>query len=56
VARALEQGGKVYPPFAPVLSPAQWQEHYGPATWRRFAAAKKRFDPNNVLNRGPGIF
>jgi FAD/FMN-containing dehydrogenase len=55
-ARALEQGGKVYPPFAPVLSQAQWQEHYGAATWQRFAAAKKRFDPNNVLNPGPGIF
>jgi FAD/FMN-containing dehydrogenase len=56
VARALEQGGKVYPPFAPVLSSAQWQEHYGPATWQRFASAKKQFDPNNVLNPGAGIF
>jgi cytokinin dehydrogenase len=56
VTRALERGGKVYPPFAPVLSPAQWQEHYGPATWRRLAVAKKQFDPNNVLNPGAGIF
>jgi FAD/FMN-containing dehydrogenase len=56
VARVLEQGGKVYPPFAPVLSPAQWREHYGPAIWQRFAAAKKRFDPNSVLNPGAGIF
>ena len=56
VARALEQGGKVYPPFAPVLSSAQWQEHYGLATWQRSAAAKKRFDPNNVLNPSAGIF
>ncbi len=49
-------GGKIYPPFAPVLSPYEWQEHYGPETWRRFAAAKKRFDPNNVLTPGAGIF
>jgi len=56
VAGALERGGKVYPPFAPILSPAQWHEHYGAETWKRFAAAKKRFDPNNVLAPGAGIF
>jgi FAD/FMN-containing dehydrogenase len=55
-ARALELGGKVYPPFAPVLSPPQWQEQYGAATWQRLATAKKQFDPNGVLNPGPGIF
>jgi len=54
--RLLEAGGKVYPPFAPILSPAQWQEHYGEGTWRRFAAAKRRFDPSSVLTPGPGIF
>jgi cytokinin dehydrogenase len=56
VTRLLATGGKVYPPYAPVLSPSQWQQHYGPATWQRFAAAKKRFDPNNVLTPGAGIF
>jgi cytokinin dehydrogenase len=56
VARVLEGGGKVYPPFAPILSQAQWQEHYGTETWRRFMAAKQRFDPNNVLTPGAGIF
>jgi FAD/FMN-containing dehydrogenase len=56
VAWVLERGGKVYPPFAPILSPAQWHEHYGAETWKRFAAAKKRFDPNNVLTPGAGIF
>jgi FAD/FMN-containing dehydrogenase len=56
VAHALKEGGKVYPPFAPILSPAEWQEHYGPATWQRFATGKQRFDPNNVLNPGVGIF
>jgi cytokinin dehydrogenase len=52
----LAAGGKVYPPFAPILSHEQWQEHYGMEAWARFAAAKKRFDPNNVLTPGAGIF
>jgi FAD/FMN-containing dehydrogenase len=56
VAAAMKCGGKVYPPFAPVLTAAQWREHYGAATWARFAAAKQRFDPNGVLNPGAGIF
>lgn len=25
-------------------------------TWQRFAAAKRRFDPNNVLTPGAGVF
>jgi hypothetical protein len=49
-------GGRVYPPHAPVPSPAQWREHYGPETWARFAAAKRRFDPAGLLTPGPGIF
>jgi FAD/FMN-containing dehydrogenase len=56
VTRLLAAGGKVYPPYAPVLSQEQWQQHYGPATWQRFAVAKKRFDPSNVLTPGAGIF
>jgi hypothetical protein len=32
-------GGKIYPPFSPILSHDEWQEHYGPETWQRFAAA-----------------
>jgi cytokinin dehydrogenase len=56
VATAMECGGKVYPPFAPILTAAQWREHFGAATWARFAAAKQRFDPNGVLNPGAGIF
>jgi cytokinin dehydrogenase len=53
---ALAAGGKVYPPFAPILSSDQWQTHYGSETWTRLAAAKKRFDPNNVLTPGAGLF
>ena len=56
VVRARASGGKIYPPYAPVPTRAEWQEHYGPDTWVRFAAAKKRFDPNNVLTPGAGIF
>jgi cytokinin dehydrogenase len=56
VARAMQHGGKVYPPFAPILSATQWRDHYEPTAWTRFAAAKRRFDPNNVLNPGAGIF
>jgi cytokinin dehydrogenase len=49
-------GGKIYPPFAPILSKEQWQEHYGRETWQRLAAAQQRFDPNNILTPGAGIF
>ena len=49
-------GGKIYPPYCPILSREQWQVHYGQETWQRFAAAKRRFDPNNVLTPGAGIF
>jgi cytokinin dehydrogenase len=49
-------GGKIYPPYCPILSKQQWQVHYGPETWQRFAAAKKQYDPNNVLTPGAGIF
>ena len=54
--QCLEVGGKVYPPFAPALTKNEWQTHYGTETWRRLEAAKKRFDPNNVLTPGPGLF
>ncbi len=49
-------GGKIYPPYSPILSRNEWREHYGAETWRRFAAAKKQFDSNNVLMPGAGIF
>jgi cytokinin dehydrogenase len=49
-------GGKIYPPYCPILSTEQWQVHYGLETWSRFATAKKQFDPNHVLTPGAGIF
>ena len=54
--RVLAAGGKIYPPYCPILSKQQWLEHYGPEVLQRFTAAKKKFDPNNVLTPGPGIF
>ena len=56
VQRCMAVGGKIYPPFAPILSPEQWRQHYGAATWRRFSSAKRRFDPNSILTPGAGVF
>jgi len=56
VPRVQAAGGKIYPPYCPILSQAQWQAHYGAEIWQRFAAAKRRFDPSNVLTPGAGIF
>jgi cytokinin dehydrogenase len=55
VPRIRDAGGKIYPPFAPVLSHDDWRSHFGD-TWPRLAAAKQQFDPKNVLTPGPGIF
>ncbi len=38
------------------FTPADWANHYGPATWARLTAAKRAFDPANVLTPGPGMF
>ncbi|HWZ45951.1 MAG TPA: FAD-binding protein [Candidatus Saccharimonadales bacterium] len=49
-------GGKDYRQYGIVRSQAEWAEHFGPNVWRRFSAAKKKFDPNQVLTPGPKIF
>ena len=49
-------GGKRYAPYTGVMSPADWQEHFGPAIWQRLSQAKKRYDPSNVLTPGPNMF
>jgi len=49
-------GGKRYAPYSMVISSAEWQAHYGPEVWRRFVAAKAKYDPNRVLSPHPGIF
>jgi FAD/FMN-containing dehydrogenase len=54
-ARARNLGCKLYLIGATPLTAADWEEHFSPF-WERFAAAKRRFDPNGILTPGPGIF
>ena len=50
-------GGKRYGGFGAVpFSQADWKDHFGPDVWGRLSEAKRRFDPNQVLTPGPGIF
>ena len=55
--RMSSAGGKGYIAHSALpLSPADWEDHFGPDTWKRLTEAKKEFDPNRVLSPGPGIF
>ena len=54
--RALRLGAKRYAPYGEIVSPGEWASHYGDATYARFQAAKKRFDPRAVLSPGTGTF
>ncbi|HYL55481.1 MAG TPA: hypothetical protein VEU73_07880 [Gemmatimonadales bacterium] len=49
-------GGKRYSPYSGVMSTRGWAAHFGPDVWRRLSAAKKQYDPNNVLSPGPAMF
>lgn len=53
--RARELGGKHLPVSAMPLTKEDWREHFGSA-WEQFSRAKHRFDPDNILSPGPGIF
>jgi cytokinin dehydrogenase len=53
--RARDVGGTRLTTSAIPWSQADWIQQYGPA-WKTFSDAKKRFDTNNVLTPGPGIF
>ncbi len=55
LAKMTAVGGKRYAPYSMVISPAEWQVHYGPEVWRRFVAAKAKYDPNRVLSPHPAI-
>lgn len=53
--RARDMGGTRMLQSALSFSQADWIQHYGPV-WGRFQNAKQRFDPNNVLTPGQGMF
>jgi cytokinin dehydrogenase len=53
--RARDLGGTRLTTSAIPMSRSDWAQYFGPA-WRGFSDAKRRFDPNNVLTPGPGIF
>ncbi|HEY6281514.1 MAG TPA: FAD-binding protein [Burkholderiales bacterium] len=53
--RARAMGGTRLTTSAIPFSQADWIQHYGPV-WESVQAAKKRFDPNNVLAPGYGMF
>ena len=48
-------GGTRYPVDAIKFSHSDWQQHFGSA-WSRLVNAKRRYDPDNVLTPGQGIF
>ncbi|MUH00526.1 FAD-binding protein [Scytonema sp. UIC 10036] len=48
-------GGTRYPVGAIQFSYFDWQQHFGSA-WSGFINAKRRYDPDNLLTPGQGIF
>lgn len=52
-ARAL--GGTCYPIGMLDFDQNDWVHHYGDA-WPEFSRRKRRYDPDNILTPGPGIF
>jgi FAD/FMN-containing dehydrogenase len=52
---AVRAGGTLYPLGSVPLSPADWVVQYGPV-FSFLAEAKQRFDPDDVLTPGEGIF
>ena len=55
VARNWALGGTHYPIGTAQLSRQDWRRHYG-TQWGRLVAAKRRYDPDNILASGPDIF
>jgi FAD/FMN-containing dehydrogenase len=53
--RARDMGGYRLTSSAVPFTQADWMRHYGPV-WQFVRAAKTRFDPNNVLTPGHGMF
>jgi cytokinin dehydrogenase len=44
-------GGKRYLSGHVDFTPEEWQAHFG-ERWAPFVAAKRRYDPDGILNRG----
>jgi cytokinin dehydrogenase len=53
--RARELGGTRYPIGAVEFSSDDWERQYGPL-WGEFVKRKQRYDPDNILSPGSGIF
>lgn len=53
--RARAIGGFQYPIGTIPTSHGDWRTHYGPV-WPALVAARQRYDPNNILTPGQGIF
>ncbi len=46
-------GGKRYlSGWVPYKTPEDWENHFGPETWERMKTAKKKYDPDQLLNPG----
>lgn len=46
-------GGKRYlSGWVPYKSPEDWETHFGSETWERMKTAKKKYDPDQLLNPG----
>jgi cytokinin dehydrogenase len=52
---AREAGATRYPIGALEFSKQDWKQHYGPM-WNTFRKWKQKFDPDNILSPGSGIF
>jgi hypothetical protein len=48
-------GGYRYPVDAIPFPQNDWQQHFGPV-WGKLVSAKRRYDPDNLLTPGQGIF
>jgi FAD/FMN-containing dehydrogenase len=53
--QARDFGGTRYPIGSVEFDRDDWRQHYG-NKWDDFKRAKRRFDPDNILSPGPGIF
>lgn len=48
-------GGYRYPVGTVPMTPADWKQHFQPV-WGKLVNAKQRYDPDNILAPGQGIF